>query len=278
MASRLAKRRALQETLDSEFPNFDNRPRKGNFVLKTTAPQTHPELKVGDSFRLRKLRNALARLREMQKLERLGKQLTGEYLNLQAKIRQSPLVLNGDVAQQAEQVEAAVQAERNSARKCRIDAWKESLRSSQGRRFRWLKTAAPQPSRGLHETTHGRPTRSTPESLALIKNFWSKVWVRPSVDLNALAEKVDQACDAVGFRAAQATASWAPRSANVFAAQVLKFKDKAAGPDGWLGNELVDWPIEFFEVFASFCATCENSSPLPAAWRVSKQVHLNKAG
>ena len=97
---------------------------------------------------------------------------------------------------------------------------------------------------------------------ALIKNFWSKVWVRPSVDLNALAEKVDRACDAVGFRAAQVTASWAPCSANVFAAQVLKFKDKAAGPDGWLGNELVDWPIDFFDFFASFCATCEKSSLL----------------
>ena len=97
MASRFTKRRALQEALDSELPNFDNRPHKGNFVLKTTAPQTHPELKVGDSFRLRKLRNVLARLREMQKLERLGKQLTGEYLNLQAKIRQSPLVLNGSI-------------------------------------------------------------------------------------------------------------------------------------------------------------------------------------
>ena len=40
----------------------------------------------------------------------------------------------------------------------------------------------------------------------------------------------------------------------------------------------MDWPIEFFQSFAIFCQTCENSSLLPAAWRVSKQVHLNKAG
>ena len=127
MAARHAKRRALQETLDSELPDFGNRPAKGKFLLRSDALQMHPELKVGDGFRLRKLCNILARLREMQKLERLNKQLSSEYLNLQAKVRQSPLVSSGSVAQQAAQVEQAIQAERNSAAKARTAAWKESL-------------------------------------------------------------------------------------------------------------------------------------------------------
>ena len=275
MAARHAKRRALQETLDSELPDFGNRPAKGKFLLRSDALQMHPELKVGDGFRLRKLCNILARLREMQKHERLNKQLSSEYLNLQAKVRQSPLVSSGSVAQQAAQVEQAIQAERNSAAKARTAAWKESLRSSQGRRFRWLKTAAPQPSRGLHMNNNDRPTRSAPESLALIKRFWNKVWVLIMTALLGLLLSPLPSLRGSGIRSGfgplltlmylpiklVVLVKWSalvPRRCMLLGRpvpQALLLLKSASSMTKLLGlmagwaMSFVDWPVEFFEAF-----------------------------
>ena len=59
--------------LDDEEPKFGFRPNKGHMLLERSDNAHSPEGEICDNFRLRKLRNARARLRVMLKLVRFVK-------------------------------------------------------------------------------------------------------------------------------------------------------------------------------------------------------------
>ena len=78
------------------------------------------------------------------------------------------------------------------------------------------------------------------------------------------------------YRIVDNNAEWAHLSPVDLAERATTFKGKAAGPDGWSGDEISSLPLAAFEIFAEFRQTCETSGLIPKSWQIARQTHLPK--
>ena len=230
-----------------------------------------------DTFRIRHLRNLLVKLSECRKLETHGCQGCFEHKCLLTKIVKYPLydkTLSLD--QNIQSVQCQLKQERISQKQTRISQWKSRLQQSSRRCFRWLKNPHIQPFRGLISSAldQTNATSDYPESLLLIRDHWRLVWKREPPDADAILERMREELALQNLPIHDS--DWDPLCPVEIAMRAKFFAGKAAGPDGWSGNEIATMPIAVFEIFAKFCQLCEASGLLPSTWQIARQAHLPK--
>ncbi|CAE7715407.1 unnamed protein product, partial [Symbiodinium sp. CCMP2456] len=232
-----------------------------------------------DTFKVRKIRNFLAQMRERRKLSSLGKENTVEFQSLVTKTTANPLFdRSQDIQSQIRTMETALKHERESQSKCRLDNWRQKLRSSVSACHTWLKTSAPQPFRGLFAESLAVVDATTclDSSLLLLRDYWKQVWNRPPVDMPAVRGRVLSECQHHNVMPLP-NHEWSAVTSDEFASCASRLKGKASGLDGWTGDEISSLPPDAFDLFAKFCVGCETSERLPNAWQLAKQSHLPKA-
>ena len=252
---------------------------KGSFKTSNHYPLFGKLDHAVDTFKVRKMRNFLAQMRERRKLSSLGKEDTVEFQSLVTKTTANPLFDRRlDIQTQIRAMEGSLKHERDSQCKCRLDQWRTKLRSSVSACHTWLKTSAPQPFRGLFAESLAVTDATTclDSSLLLLRAYWKRVWDRPHVEMSAVRERVLAECQNHG-PLPHHVSEWSAVTADEFAACASRLKGKAGGLDGWSGDEICSLPPGAFDLFASFCACCESSGRLPTEWQLAKQSHLPKA-
>lgn len=147
-------------------------------MLKQDLP-SHGKLDhANDTFRIRKMRNILAKLQEAQKLQSLGKTNASEFHNLMRSLHQSQFFTPGQsLNNNAKNVKNQLDDNRRAQCRSRINKWKAELQSSTQACYKWLRRPAPQIFRGLISSAlnHRNVTCDIPESLELIRNHWQLV-------------------------------------------------------------------------------------------------------
>jgi hypothetical protein len=103
------------------------------------------------------------------------------------------------------------------------------------------------------------------------------VWKREPPDADAILERMREDREELALQNLPIHDSdWDPLCPVEIAMRAKFFSGKAAGPDGWSGNEIATMPIAVFVFFAKFCQLCEASGLLPSTWQIARQTHLPK--
>ena len=100
------------------------------------------------------------------------------------------------------------------------------------------------------------------------------MWKREPPDADAILERMREELALQNLPIHDS--DWDPLCPVEIAMRAKFFAGKAAGPDGWSGNEIATMPIAVFEIFAKFCQLCEASGLLPSTWQIARQAHLPK--
>ena len=182
-----------------------------------------------ESFRLRRTRNTSARLQEMCKLQRLGRNDAPCFASLWHKV-QGPWFDGLSLDQNTRNLEKQIsRISRAEAQRQRLSAWRESLRNDETKCFRWLKTAVAMPFKGLFSQNSLEATDDVASSLLLIKDRWLPVWHRAAPDLEVLRLRI---ADALRTRPACPQGVWARPTAFEWATCAKKLRSRAASPAG----------------------------------------------
>lgn len=274
----------MLRAVHSQFSPDDKahaKPSHRKSILKFSKGIPHQASKLdtaNESYRIRHLRNLLAQLRECRKIETHGRTSRSEYSRLNSKIANNPLYQQTlSISQNISTIQTQLHQERDAHRQTRISNWKHRLQNSSGQCFRWLKNPHVQPFRGLISEALNITdvTEDFPTSLILIRDHWRRVWNRDPPDVSAVLQRM-RAELARRNLSPEHTPRWAPVDPVDLATRARSFQGKAAGPDGWSGNEICSMPVAAFELFASFCSLCETSGLLPSTWQIARQTHLPK--
>ena len=251
---------------------------KGQVSFTRHYPSQSTLDRANDGFVIRKLRNFIAKIREVMKLQRCQRTSTPEYASLIQKLQRSPFFQLGiPWAEQLEVAEEALHRERAEQSTSRLHAWKQRMQSSIGTCYKWIKTTQYTPFCGLFSASlhiHDVTTSIT-DALALIREHWRLVWQRPHHDLRPALDRINAEMNRLHFDDPPNT--WTPLTANQLAQRATKLKGKAAGPDQWTGDELASISPEHLSLFANFCSLCEKVGCLPSQWTIAIQCHLPKA-
>ena len=253
-------------------------PRKGQVKIKNHLPQSGQLDRANDSYRIRKLRNLIAKAREVQKLRKARRTDCAEYRHLICKLRQSHHYRSHlDWADQIKYAEKELAQARLNQRDSRIQDWKHRMQTSVSACYKWIKHASFMPSCGLISSALqlDEATRTTTEALELIRDHWRLVWRRPEADpapaYAAINAEVRQQ------RLPPRGQEWQPLTADALAKRAAKLKAKAAGADGWSGSEIATIPAGHFGLFAEFCQACEQHGFIPQQRGLAIQAHLPKS-
>ena len=234
--------------------------------------------RANDEFVVRKLRNFIAKIRELLKLQTVHRTHTAAYTNLVQKLRRSPFFQLGiPWKEQLDLADQALQREKRAQYEDRLRTWRNKMQTSVRACYKWLKNNQYVPFRGLFSAALNRndATRSIHEALTIIRDHWRLVWRRPQFDLQNAINRIDNEINRLHFDAAPH--HWQPLTAEQLATRAARLKGKAAGPDNWAGDELASIPAEHMSIFADFCQLCEMVGFIPTQWTFAVQCHLPKA-
>ena len=225
-------------------------------------------------FRLRKLRNLEAKLRELVGLEQRQKMHTQEAQNLQQKVLRNPLCPDGTWQQRLKQITVDLAKERQKEKQHRLHAWRQSLQNSNSLCYKWLKRGAPQVFKGLiaEKLQISEPVTLVSDALDVIKAHWQQVWDRTPVDSHEVWLHLQHQ---PGYQRWNLD-EWPKLSTAECAASASKLRGKASGIDGWSGSEVASIPLEQWDVFCDFTQWIEAVGLSPSGWRQFKQCHIPK--
>ena len=274
-----ASRKSLNFSPDATYQRRMPGHPKGSFKVTNEYPLFGKLDHAVDNFRIRKIRNFLAQLRELQKLGNLNKEDIPEFRSLVRKTNSNPLFdPNADLLTQIRAMEALLKHEREQQMHLRLKKWRHRLQQSVSACHAWLTSAAPIPFKGLFSEGLGRleATSCLNTSLLLLRDYWKQVWDRPDANMPAVQARISSECRLRGLPPVH-RATWTPLTAVELASRASALGGKAAGLDGWSGDEICSLSTAAFRLFADFCACCEASACLPSQWQLAKQCHLPKA-
>lgn len=216
------------------------------------------------------MRKFVARLHELELRVALADP-SPQVASLRVKVQRSPCWFAGVTAVSASRELDRLELQAN---RDRIHAWKARLQSSDKALYRWLKGHAEPVSHNLlDDEACGPPVVSLDPvgALGCLTSFWRRVWDRPS-DLEADFEQYL----ATYGDGAWATQSWPSLSAAQLKLAATRQAHRCGGLDGWLGDELLLFPDEFWEAVAVLVEHFEGVGCFPSAWGLVKQAHIPK--
>ena len=232
---------------------------------------------AADTYEIRKLRNHVAKLQEEYRLTIACRTSTEEFTSLMQKIVKSPhFDVNLSISQQIDVCLAKLEDARHQFKRASINKWRDRMKCSASRCYKWLKSMTFVPFRGLISSSINlfEPTNTVNASLTLIRDHWRRVWHRPHAwNPNHLAA-IDAEIDRWQFP--DNVSHWSSPTKWHFSSKAMTMNHKAAGPDGWTGSEIAALSPDSLEPFANFCNFCELASRLPSDWNMASQVHIPK--
>ena len=125
--------------------------------------------------------------------------------------------------------------------------------------------------KGLVSETLGvlEPVTLVSEALLLIRRHWVRVWGREPADFGNIWPHVQN--DSEFDR--QKADTWPKLCSLECAAAAVKLRGKAAGTDGWTGDEVASIPPKRWQGYIDFIELVETSGKIPNIWRQLKKVH-----
>ena len=221
-----------------------------------------------DTIRAQKLDCFIARLCELQRQEAQGK--VDERFRARATALWTHEISRGLPLQQAK--EAAEDMRSNLAREGRNRAlakWRDCIRQGGRKCTEWLKQRRILlPAAVTHE---GRVSTSHSDSIALVKQYWIRVWHRQAVcpELRRLHSE------------GSSTTSRCFDQDLAFDAQELLSQAQhgthgAAGPDGWTSEEVSHLPLHYWVLIARVVNKWLRQGKFPSAWLHCRMIMLLK--
>eukprot|EP00438_Fugacium_kawagutii_P013729 Skav209147 [mRNA] locus=scaffold3188:46368:48560:+ [translate_table: standard] len=176
----------------------------------------------------------------------------------------------------AKDAETEVQRQADESRQRRLNNWKARLQQDNTQVFRWVRSSESAPAVALYDDEVSCDDPASMDSsgaLVKIESFWQRVWNRDNED----AWTPQQYLSEYGG-VPEAEETWTPISAQALSASAAKQRNRAGGPDGWIGSELASWPYDmWFDLEFAFQAW-EQLGCFPQCWRFMTQVMLPKGG
>ena len=259
-------------------PLNDTKMHASKFRPKSTAPRfvvtanqnKHPEKHL-PSLCLRQLRNVLARLREIQSYSLRGS-VHPQSEALYMKCSRVVALPNVSIDEQIRFVQTLITQRHSHEKYTRIKSWKERLLSCDLTTFKWLRGFNKVVKYTLFEHENGPASQSVQDALQFLKNYWVSVWNRPLPDQDTAHEFVNQ-------HIVQADATvWELLTANDMFLAAKKQRNRAAGMDGWHGDEVSILPLSFWTSVTPLFNEFERCGYIPQDWRDIRQTHLPKPG
>ena len=119
-------------------------------------------------------------------MELSGLQTSEAYRNLSAKVARAPGHLLGNTQQKLAQAQMLLKENREQHQRNRCETWKSKMLESDSACFKWLRTDAFLPSKGLisEDLQRHTATNCTQDALVLIRDYWRTVWRRNMPETN----------------------------------------------------------------------------------------------
>ena len=141
--------------------------------------------------------------------------------------------------------------------KKRLERWRHRLRSSDQAAYRWLKGNIPKDTAVREGDV---VSASSTQALEFLARRLRKAWDREVPDLAAASRRLRAWVPHLQEQPCQ------PLDSDAVWRAMQEQSERAAGPDGWTGDELFSAKFAA-ESFASLCLAYEALGAPPAAWR-----------
>ena len=158
--------------------------------------------------------------------------------------------------------------------KTRLQAWKKKLRDDSTLVFKWVRQKPASPTINIFddENDAGAPASDSAQAaLVVIKDFWRRVWDRDMSTETDTQQYLGEFAEPSG-----APQQWPAVTGGALCVAAIKQKHKAAGPDGWIGNEVFAFPLKIWSDLAPVFVFFEKIQAFPSAWSHIAQIHLAK--
>ena len=225
------------------------------------------------SFRERKLQRVVHRLQELVRLNKAGLQQTREFSQLWKKVQAHLQDCQGSVDHMLAEARARLRQCRKDLDESRLSQWRQKLNSSESACFKWVKNAKLTPMANV--SSEACPELGVSDSyssaLHVLTEHWGKIWNRPLT----WREHED---DIMQCTPAQPEQVWNDLSPDDLKAASHRLRGRAAGPDGWHGDELAGMPQCLWECVCKLYTLFEHSGLTPSIWKSARQCHVPKAG
>ena len=145
----------------------------------------------------------------------------------------------------------------------RLAKWKHRMRHSDQDCYKWLGNTKAGTNLNIGGATNA------PDSLKVLKDFWTKVWNRDTNWEGSFAQCQPHL---------QPGKPWVytELATEEIQAVLSKCQGKAAGLDGWHGSEAAFLPQTVIEELQKHFTLYEKSSLIPSEWTKCKQIHIPK--
>ena len=217
---------------------------------------------------MRKLRRRLGQLREARRCVARHNDAAALVLRKRAAGHEGPLIpLHTAIVDLETQIQQLQQAEALQ----RLNQWKERLRASDSSvRKRVRRSNKPAPA---FVSPDGTPSSGVACSLSFLRTFWRRIWQR-----EVQPDDANRAWSAehARHRAHTPQLGWQPINASELQQQACASGGKAAGPDGWSGDEIQHWTLPMWRTYADLWNRWINHRCYPSEWQYYLQVHLPK--
>ena len=144
---------------------------------------------------------------------------------------------------QPDEVKTQVSEMQNDQFRLRLRNWRSRLRASDTEIFRWLRTQQEPPTRCIFNDAEGpdQPaSQDLAEALENLEGYWQQIWSRPrQAEERSAQEYLQEFADP-----RQSPEVWGPVPFECIRQSIRKQRAKAAGCDGWSGDEITAWPRE----------------------------------
>ena len=119
----------------------------------------------------------------------------------------------------------------------------------------------------------GTPSNGVACSLTFLRTFWRRIWQREVSPVDANRAWSDEHARQ---RNAVPRLGWQPLTAAELQEQARASNGKAAGADGWSGDEIRHWTLPIWQAYADLWNRWIDHRCYPTEWRYYLQVHLPK--
>ena len=219
---------------------------KGSHPTFAKAKELQPAHTTMATYKIRKLRNLVGRLRELQQQYSRGHTNT---TTLEEKIRRTwPATLPACTAwtDKLQAAETALSQQLVAHKQQRLQAWRDTMRSRSKAASRWLRGEILPPIQSI-TTPHGKH-HSPHANIQAIRAYWTSIWQRPPPNIAQASQTWQQHASPSNWEPTATTELWTPTS---LWQQARRLRGTAAGPDGWSGNDIAMWPPAAWEVYST---------------------------